>query len=210
MQILHKISVLLGIIGILFGIAMLFAVPQTFAQVQNQPTVCLDGSQPIPVDGRDLCPGELGYTLATTTTNLGIFLAIVQVLITIVNAAIFLFFFWNLAKYIRDEDGKEEAKTKMGYSVLAIVVVTSLWGIVHFVRGVIGIQGVESVNSFVLPGVEFDSQCAQAEKTLIIVRRAGIPTGGGTGTLPVTDDNKDALQRLGVDTSLGSIPYMLI
>ena len=54
----------------------------------------------------------------------------------------FLFFFWNLATFIlsSDNDSKESAKGKMGWSIIAIFVIVAIWGIVTFIGNIIGID----------------------------------------------------------------------
>ena len=103
-------------------------------------------------DDSCLCAGKVDYVLASTASNLGTLGTIVTILIGIVVSLAFLFFFWNLATYIRDEKEHEEAKKRMGWSVLAIVVITSLWGLVAFVRNFLGI-GPGQANNLTLPTV---------------------------------------------------------
>lgn len=91
-------------------------------------------------DADVICAGDLDFTLATAHSATASIATLVNVLIGIVVSLAFLYFFWNLAKYIREENDQEEAKKKMGWSVLAIVVITSLWGLVAFVRNIIGID----------------------------------------------------------------------
>ena len=79
---------------------------------------------------------------------------IVNIGTSIVVSLAFLYFFYNLAMYIFKEEGKEASKTKMGYSIIAIVVLTSLWGIVVFVRAVVGIDTGEA-NQVVVPTATF-------------------------------------------------------
>ncbi|MCY4577145.1 MAG: hypothetical protein OXB96_01770 [Candidatus Kaiserbacteria bacterium] len=83
------------------------------------------------------------------------FAALLQTLVGIVVTAAFFYFFWNLVKYIRDEEGKDEAKTKMGYSLGAIFVIVTLWGIIAFVRGILGINTEDAVNTIDIPRVNF-------------------------------------------------------
>ena len=61
---------------------------------------------------------------------------------TIAVSLAFFFFFWNLFKFIKagDADSKEEAQGKMVWSLVAIIVIVSLWGIIAFVRSVLGIE----------------------------------------------------------------------
>lgn len=72
----------------------------------------------------------------------------------------FLFFFYNLYKYIKEAspESKEEAKTKMGWSLLAIIVITSLWAIIAFVRAVIGLgDGKDAQGDVFVPGFKVGS-----------------------------------------------------
>ena len=70
-------------------------------------------------------------------------LAVFDVLIIIAVACAFLFFFWGIATFIRsgnEGDKKlQEAKNKLFWGIIAIFVLTSVWGIVYFLgRVVIG------------------------------------------------------------------------
>ncbi len=51
-----------------------------------------------------------------------------------------LFFFWGVAMYIRSEGtGKEEGKKIMIWGVVALFVMSSVWGLVTFLRVELGI-----------------------------------------------------------------------
>ena len=91
--------------------------------------------------------------LQRITDSVSAFGTIVNTATIIVVALAFLYFFYNLSKYILKESGREEAKVNMGYAVIAMIVITSLWGIIAFVRSVVGIDAGES-NNIVTPGVE--------------------------------------------------------
>lgn len=99
--------------------------------------------------------------LSGTLRNIGrgteTFAVIVNLLTTIAVSAAFLYFFYNLYQYIKtaDAEGKEEAKGKMGWSLLAIIVITSLWGIIGYVRSVAGIDGDAPANVVTVPGTGF-------------------------------------------------------
>ena len=164
-----KTTHLLVLFGLLFAL-ILFLIPNIadaqLKQLGNETScefVC-DGdyiydNNDTPNNTKDdscLCAGNADYTLATATRGLGIFARLINILIGIVVSLAFLFFFWNLAKYIRDENEHEEAKKRMGWAVLAIVVITSLWGLVAFVRNIVGINAGEA-NDFSLPTV-WDSE----------------------------------------------------
>ena len=74
---------------------------------------------------------------------------------TIAVSLAFFFFFWNLFKFIKaaDPESKESAQGKMVWSLVAIIVIVSLWGIIAFVRGVLGIDaGLDDVNDVPVPG----------------------------------------------------------
>jgi len=67
---------------------------------------------------------------------------IVNVAIPIAVALAVLFFFWGLATYILasgDTGKREEGRTKMIYGVIALFVIVSIWGIVGFLGGLLGI-----------------------------------------------------------------------
>ena len=61
---------------------------------------------------------------------------IADVLIPIAFTLALLFFFWGVAMYIRSEGtGKEEGKKIMIWGVVALFVMSSIWGLVSFIRG---------------------------------------------------------------------------
>ncbi|MEK7642788.1 MAG: hypothetical protein AAB392_03250 [Patescibacteria group bacterium] len=54
-----------------------------------------------------------------------------------------LLFFWGVAKYIKSEgDGKAEGKNIMIWGVVGIFVISSVWGLVVFIRGELDILGL--------------------------------------------------------------------
>ena len=105
-------------------------------------------------------------TLSQTVINVGgateVFATLVNLASAIAVSLAFLFFFWNLFQYIRktDPEGKDEAKKHMGWSVLAMVIVTSLWGIIAYVRSVVGIDNDAPANP-----VELGSTCVIDPRT---------------------------------------------
>ena len=90
--------------------------------------------------------------LGSTQSSVEAFGDIVNTTVGIVVTLAFLFFFWNLATYILREEDKEVAKKKMGWSLLAMIVITSLWGLISFARSLVGI-GNEGPNEIQLPTV---------------------------------------------------------
>ncbi len=66
---------------------------------------------------------------------------VVGVLIPVAFAAILLFFFWGLAKYmLGDAEDKEKGKNLMIWGVIALFVAASIWGLVAFLRDVFGVS----------------------------------------------------------------------
>ncbi len=67
---------------------------------------------------------------------------LVGMLIPIAFALALLFFFYGVAKYIWTEgQGKAEGKQIMIWGVVALVVMSSIWGIVYFINTELGIDG---------------------------------------------------------------------
>jgi hypothetical protein len=61
---------------------------------------------------------------------------IVDLLIPIVFALAMLFFFWGLATYILasgDEAKKEEGRRKMIWGIIALFVMSAVWGIIRWI-----------------------------------------------------------------------------
>lgn len=57
-----------------------------------------------------------------------------------------LAFFWGVFKYIRNSgNDKDEGKKIMFWGVIALFVMSSVWGLVYFIRGELGIIGISSV-----------------------------------------------------------------
>ncbi len=66
---------------------------------------------------------------------------IINILIPIAFALALLFFFWGIARYIWSSgNGKEEGKKFMLWGVIAIFVMTSIWGLVAFIGGSFGLD----------------------------------------------------------------------
>ena len=156
-----------GAIIALFAIGLFvttMTTPEAFSQCDaTKGEVLLD-------DGTCLASGSLSNTIARANVSLSLFGSTVNILITIAVSLAFFYFFWNLVKYIRDEEGKDEAKTKMGYALIAIFVIVTLWGIVAFVRGVLGIGSNETAPTIELPAVGF-SEVSKIEQRLKVLRK---------------------------------------
>lgn len=68
------------------------------------------------------------------------------ILIPLVFILSLLFFFWGVAKYIWGEgQGKDEGRKIMVWGVVAIFVISSVWGLVIFLRDEFGIGGETSL-----------------------------------------------------------------
>ena len=91
--------------------------------------------------------------------SLASFGSLIQVSTIIAVSAAFLFFFYHLAMYIWSaDDKKEEAKNKMFWGVIAMVVITSLWGLITLARNVFGVgsgAGQGEQNTIKIPTVDF-------------------------------------------------------
>lgn len=70
---------------------------------------------------------------------------ITTVIVPLVFILALLFFFWGVAKYIWSEgQGKAEGKQIMIWGVVALFVMSSVWGIVKFIQGEFNLdQGTE-------------------------------------------------------------------
>lgn len=69
---------------------------------------------------------------------------IVEKLLVLVVAIALLAFMWGLAKFIfkaNDTKENEAGKNLMKWGLVALFVMISVWGIIYFVQGELGIQG---------------------------------------------------------------------
>jgi len=70
-------------------------------------------------------------------------------LIPIAFALCLLYFFWGVAMYIRvfsgSEKAAEEGKRIMFYGVIALFIVSSIWGIIGFIRTELDIPGQQQL-----------------------------------------------------------------
>jgi hypothetical protein len=78
--------------------------------------------------------------------------AVTDTLIPIVFTLGLLLFFWGVVKYIWSEgNGKEEGKKFMIWGVIALFVMSSVWGIIRFVQG--EIPGLGNNSSMPIPKI---------------------------------------------------------
>ena len=82
---------------------------------------------------------------------------IVNTLVAVVVSLAFLYFFWNLGQYVLRSGPEEKAaaKTNMIWAVVAMFVITSLWGLIAFIRGLVGV-GDGTANNVKVPKVDFN------------------------------------------------------
>ena len=82
---------------------------------------------------------------------------IVNMLVPIVSTLVVVFFFWGLAMYVLaagDEDKAKEGKSIMIWGVLALFVMTTIWGIIGFMQTTIGnVGGPTGAQTITLPDV---------------------------------------------------------
>ena len=87
--------------------------------------------------------------IGTIETNIvGPIGKIVGALIPIVFALGLLFFFWGLAQYILasgDPEAQQSGRNKMIWGVVALFVMSAVWGLVRFLRETIGIGSETTV-----------------------------------------------------------------
>lgn len=86
---------------------------------------------------------------AQTPVNTTFITGIIDNIKTILNAIIPLFigvsvvfFFWNIVKFVAggaDEATREESKKMMIWSLIAIVVMVSIWGLVGWLQSALGL-----------------------------------------------------------------------
>lgn len=70
---------------------------------------------------------------------------LVDIAIPIVFALALLFFFWGVANYIlKSGQEKDEGKKIMVWGVVALFVMSSVWGLTKFIRTELGIGVVDS------------------------------------------------------------------
>lgn len=98
-----------------------------------------------------------------TSANLGFLEQLVRqvgravaALIPVIFGLAIVYFFWGLAKYVRsagDPKTAAEGKSIMIYGVIAIAVMISLYGIVYWLQGVVGIGSTAAPQIPTVPGL---------------------------------------------------------
>ena len=72
------------------------------------------------------------------------FQGVLNTVIIIATLLAFLFFVWGIAKFIKgadDPNARTEGRQQMIWGVVALTVLVSIWGIVLFLQGELGIDG---------------------------------------------------------------------
>ena len=88
---------------------------------------------------------QIGNTIIKPLGN------IVGLLIPIVFALALLYFFWGLAQYILSEEhDKDKAKKRMLWGIIALFVMSAVWGLVRFIQTNLGVTDTPNVP---VPGI---------------------------------------------------------
>lgn len=96
----------------------------------------------------------ISYPLLSSAAYFGETTQLAQAILNIVNKYLIpivfslalLYFFWGLAKYIRDTgEGKEEGRQIMVWGVVALFVMSTIWGLTNYIRTELNITGVNDV-----------------------------------------------------------------
>ena len=75
---------------------------------------------------------------------------LIVVFIGIAATSAFLFFFWGLVDYIRKNEAGTDAKKRMGWGIIGIFVLVSIWGLVALLQtAILGTAGPSD------PDIEF-------------------------------------------------------
>ncbi len=87
--------------------------------------------------------------VSTLVTSIG---AIIAKIIPLMFALAIVYFFWGLIEFIRsagDPKKAAEGKSIMIYGVIAIAVMVSIYGLVNWLAGTLGITQTSDINSLI-------------------------------------------------------------
>lgn len=85
---------------------------------------------------------------------LNFFAGVVSFLGPVLISLALLAFFWALIQYLFNKDAKaEDSKKYLGYSILILFVMVSIWGIISFIQSNLGIEGGEQLRYDEIPSV---------------------------------------------------------
>ncbi len=100
--------------------------------------------------------GTTGASFGQVNALLTLFQSVVDKSIPILIGLGLLAFFWFLVMFIWKGGENPEARKKslggMGWSIIAIFVMVSIWGIVIFMGTILGIEQGGEMHGFILPG----------------------------------------------------------
>jgi len=88
--------------------------------------------------------------------------SVIPILITLAV----IYFIWGVIHYAisHDEEGKTGAKQAMIWGLIALMVIVSVWGLVNFMKGFIGIGDDNTINVPCIPGAPGSGiDCPQTE-----------------------------------------------
>jgi hypothetical protein len=75
---------------------------------------------------------------------------VTNTLIPLAFALCLFYFFWGVAKYIREgatsDKAAEEGKRIMIWGVVGLFVAFSIWGIISFIKSELNIPGIENIS----------------------------------------------------------------
>ncbi len=80
----------------------------------------------------------------------------IALVIPIMLGLAIIYFFWGLVQYIKsagDPKAAAQGKSIMIYGIIAIFVMVSVYGIVGWLQGVIGIDANAGINEITVPGL---------------------------------------------------------
>lgn len=94
--------------------------------------------------------GEIGFLFRRILNFIG---DVVQFLGPLLIAIALLAFFYSLIRFLLDKDGTGKSKEYLGYSILILFVMVSIWGIVRFIQSNLGINPDQTTT---IPRVQVD------------------------------------------------------
>jgi hypothetical protein len=87
---------------------------------------------------------------------LGMASCVLSLLIPILVSAAVVAFFWFIVLFIwkgtDNPDKQQEAKKGMFWSIIALFVMVSIWGIINFFGSILGVSQGGSIQGFIIPG----------------------------------------------------------
>ena len=103
-----------------------------------------------------LALAQVTTPLATVRTLVEQARGILGLLIPMAFGLAILFFFYGVAKYISaagEQKKAEEGKSIMIYGIIGIAVMASVWGLVSYLQGALGVNSGASIQVPTVPGL---------------------------------------------------------